>query len=381
MYNVRKEVNANLGRFRMSRHFRYNNFVPKLYNWCLELGFESGKILPARAFCSDESQGFPIILLAKHFGVFPFNLGRVGGVMANALSGPYAHHGKDLVIVHSSHVGYDPKTSSYGMYLRSQTENNSCSTNCGKMHATLEWYLKEYEYARENILVDLRGDQCLITLDNKYLSMSHSNSLVLHLQDIVEHQTDGTLMPLSVQSTARTFKATKEFHRQIKWFFNENKGAQPIGDALLPEYFSYQKEMSDNIDANQLEYNLLGAMPWIVTSAEPMLTAAQANTQSEFDRAYRIISQDPNYKGRNLLYVSGLHVDISPEVGQPFLLTKFIPWAAYVQLKNGANYILEQDNLLTLLASFSDENPSQLDFDETIRRMEEATPISLKLPY
>ncbi|MDH5776840.1 MAG: hypothetical protein OEZ33_01410, partial [Gammaproteobacteria bacterium] len=44
---------------------RYSLFIPKLYNWCKTLGFEPGKIMPSRAFCSDESQGYPIIMMAK----------------------------------------------------------------------------------------------------------------------------------------------------------------------------------------------------------------------------------------------------------------------------------------------------------------------------
>ena len=42
----------------------YSSFIPKLYNWCLKLGFTRDSIMPSRAFCSDESQGVPIILLA-----------------------------------------------------------------------------------------------------------------------------------------------------------------------------------------------------------------------------------------------------------------------------------------------------------------------------
>jgi hypothetical protein len=40
--------------------------VPRLYNLCKSLGFEAGNIMPSRAFFSDESQGYPIILIAKH---------------------------------------------------------------------------------------------------------------------------------------------------------------------------------------------------------------------------------------------------------------------------------------------------------------------------
>jgi hypothetical protein len=55
------------------RMMRYSVFVPKLYNLCKSLGFEPEKIQPLRAFCADESQDFPIILIGKHFGAFLFN--------------------------------------------------------------------------------------------------------------------------------------------------------------------------------------------------------------------------------------------------------------------------------------------------------------------
>ena len=53
------------------RMMRYSRFVPRFYNLCKSYGFEQGRIMPSRAFCSDENQGFPIILITKHFGAFP----------------------------------------------------------------------------------------------------------------------------------------------------------------------------------------------------------------------------------------------------------------------------------------------------------------------
>ena len=100
---------------------RYNLFIPRLYNWCKSLGFQPGKIMPSRAFCSDESQGYPVIMIGKHFGTFPFNHGRVGGIVANTRHGPHASHGQDLVIIQASHVGYDPQTGEFGTYRRLQT--------------------------------------------------------------------------------------------------------------------------------------------------------------------------------------------------------------------------------------------------------------------
>lgn len=382
MYNVLEHVQANLGHFRMESYwFRYSSFVPRLYNWCLELGFEPGKIMPSRAFCSDESQGYPIIMLAKHFGAFPFNHGQVGGIMACDRHAPHAHHGKDLVIVHASHVGYDPENLTYGKYRRIQTTNHHCSSNCGKIHATIERYLHEYKYACRNICVDMRSDHCRITIDNQYLAPSAERKLMLRLDKIVEHNLDGEMLPLSIQSTSRTFVATPSFCQHMSWFFKEGE-RQPIGSALLPEYFTFQHQTGQHSDdGQQLEQNLLGAMPWIVTSAEPMLTAAQANTQAEFDRAYRSISQDKAYRGRNLLYIAGLHVDISPAPGQTFVLTKFIPWAAYVQLASGEHYLLEQDALFAKLQSSSNINPQQLQLDRAIHMMEDEEEIYLHLPY
>ena len=62
---------------------RYSDFAPRLFNFCLSLGMKPNDIMPSRAFFSDENQGYHIILIAKHFGTFPFNHGRVGGIVAN----------------------------------------------------------------------------------------------------------------------------------------------------------------------------------------------------------------------------------------------------------------------------------------------------------
>jgi hypothetical protein len=68
-----------LGEFKIEKMaIRYSQFVPQLYNYCLSLGFERKKMMPSRAFCSDETQGYPAILLAQHFGTFPFDHGQVG---------------------------------------------------------------------------------------------------------------------------------------------------------------------------------------------------------------------------------------------------------------------------------------------------------------
>ena len=131
---------------------RYNVFVPRLYNWCKSLGFTPGKVMPSRAFCSHESQGYHIIMMAKHFGTFPFNHGVVGGIVATDRHAPHATHGQDMLIVQASHVGYDPENQVFGTYRRAQTTHMECSLSCGKIQQVISWYQNEYEFARHNIL-------------------------------------------------------------------------------------------------------------------------------------------------------------------------------------------------------------------------------------
>ena len=131
MLSSNTDICHTLGDFRIDDMMLcYSRFVPRLYNWCKSLGFEAGKIAPSRAFCSDESQGYPIILIAKHFGAFPFNHGRVGGIVSTGRHGPHAAHGKDMLIIQASHVGYDPHTGDFGVYRRLQTEHNCDSSSC-----------------------------------------------------------------------------------------------------------------------------------------------------------------------------------------------------------------------------------------------------------
>lgn len=110
MYSSTASIRALMADFHIAgMMLRYSSFIPRLYNLCRSLGFKTGKIMPSRAFCSDENQGYPIILITKHFGVFPFNHGQVGGIVATDRHAPHAEHGRDMVIIHASHVGYDPE--------------------------------------------------------------------------------------------------------------------------------------------------------------------------------------------------------------------------------------------------------------------------------
>ncbi|OQX30623.1 MAG: hypothetical protein B0D96_07510 [Candidatus Sedimenticola endophacoides] len=379
MYGTTGMISSLLGSFDMAEvSMRYSRFMPRLYNLAISLGFEPGKIMPSRAFCSDESQGYPVIMIAKHFGTFPFNHGLVGGVVATDRHGPHAHHGKDMLIIQASHVGYDPDSGRFGVYRRLQTEEMSETSNCGKICGALDWYLREYEFARNNIYLYRDEGGRKVVVDNQLLHAEREEGLLLKTERLVKVDGQGNPMAEHSRSTAKVFPASETLLGYLKDYEWKAWPGEEIGGRLHPDLFYFKRGISHHPEGrDHLEKNLLDVMPYVVTSRWPALTAAQANTQVEFDRAFRTIVKEPSYKHKKILFISGLNVDISPRQGQLFPLTKFIPWAAYFQDEQGHHQTWEQAELYDRLQAQPLENPDQVDMEEAIRIMEKATEIHL----
>jgi hypothetical protein len=343
---------------------------------------EPGKIIPSRAFCSDESQGFPIILMAKQFGTFPFNHGQVGGIVSTDRHGPHAAHGKDVVIVQASHVGYEPESAEFGVYRRVQTNDCHHSTSCGKIVGVINRYMDEYQFACENIFLEpVQDGQYIISINNMLLSTYRDEGLMLEMEKLLAFNQANKPNMVRSYSTARCFSASEYLIDMIgdNW---PDKKRRTIGKLLEPELFKFKHELHvDEESQGHLEKNLIGPMPWIVTHPAPALAAAQITTQVEFDRTYRTILNEPNYKNRNLVFISGLNIDISPNIEQIFPLTKFIPWAAYIQKSDGSSFILEQDELFNTLKDFSTQNNNQIDLEEAIKTMEETEEVQVSFEF
>lgn len=382
MFSHRASIDSTLRSFHLDgRMLCYNSFVPKLYNWCLSMGFSPGKIMPSRAFCSDESQGFPIILLAKHFGAFPFNHGRVGGIVSVQRHGPHADHGKDLLLVQASHVGYDPETGEFGSYRRLHAEfaGNTCA--CGKVGHTLEWYREQYAFACENIRLTRHAGQPAVLIDNLLLESAHVQGLFLVHGNLIHGASEhGLPKPLEARSTGLLYRAAATLVDRLGMDAWPSEGSITIGRGLAAEDFYFQRDLgSENSDQNQLERNLLAPMPWILTAPHPLLTAACANTQAEFDRTYRSLALSPAMHGKNLLFLAGVNIDISPLEGEDFPLTKFAPWAAFLQRADGSRELLEQDEVLERLGAHSTDNPAQLALDRAIEVMTQRNEVNVRL--
>lgn len=365
--------------FRIDDMMRYSLFVPRLYNLCLSLGFEVGNIMPSRAFCSDENQGFPIILITKHFGAFPFDHGRVGGIMATDRHAPHADHGRDMVIIQASHVGYDPDTESFGSYRRLQTADNKKTVTCGKIGAAVQWYLDEYRTAQNNIHLGRDGEVRTITIDNHLLDPRRSEGLFLELDRMVL-MVDGKRQLLRTMSTSRSYVASDDLCKMLPEEVWVTGQPAPIAAHLGPELFVFRRDITgDDEGHNHIESHLIDPMPWIVTSPQPLLVAAKVNTQAEFDRTFRTIVKAREYHGKRLLFISCLNIDISPQEGQLFPLTKCVPWAAYIQNEDGSAYTLEQPEVIETLLQQSSDNPHQIDLEAAIQRMVDAAEIRIAI--
>ncbi len=361
---------------------RYSDFAPRLFNYCLSLGMAPNGIIPSRAFCSDENQGYPIILIAKHFGTFPFNHGRVGGIVASDRHGPHASHGKDAVLIQASHVGYDPDTSVFGVYRRMQTRDKDFSTDCGAICGLLHWYQEEYHFACQQISLDT--DQAsgnkLIIIDNQLLQSDRSNQkreegVFLNLEKLVKNNE-----VIDEYSTAKAFIASdtlveKLSAKGLSW----PEKRTSISRDLSAEFFYFKRKTNDVVASGLLDRNLIKSMPEIICSSSPALAAAQVNAQQEFDRTFRTIVKEKSYRGKKVLFISGIHIDISPREDQLFPLTKFVPWAAYIQNEQGEGYTLEQQELSALLKQQSTENPHKIDLTEAIHKMEVEAEIVLQV--
>jgi hypothetical protein len=387
----RPNIIRKLAPFRIDdRTISYAEFAPKLYNLCRTLGFRKGKIMPSRAFCSDENQGWPIILLTKHFGTFPFNHGRVGGVVAVDRHGPHAHHGEDSVLVQASHVGYDPHTGVYGYCTRPKMDGICITPSCGKIAHVITPYLEQYHFAKDRIFLHLddKGTY-LITVKNSFIDFeSHpvKDGLVINLENIVKISENGKILPVSAISTSQTYEVSEEFRQRIDatgYVWKTGEG-ESMGKYLSEDLFYFREDLHETDESILLERNLFEFMPIIVTSRNPSLRAAKINIQLEFARTVESIRRGIEYAGKNLLYIAGLNIDISEYEGHP-ATTYFVPWAAHIQIKDDTptEYIkpLEQDRLFSLLMDQASVNPDQWDLKEEINRMLAAPRFDIRSPH
>lgn len=201
--------------------------------------------------------------------------------------------------------------------------------------------------------------------------------LLLNLEKLLRLE-DGRPCLHRTLSTSRVYIASDELCRYLPEDIWSGGRSARIGDHLAPETFSYRRQICPDVEGpNHQENNLINPMPWIVTSANPLLVAAQVNTQAEFDRTFRTVVKAEDYRNKKLLFISCLNIDISPQEDQLFPLTKCVPWAAYLQDGEGGSRAMEQPEIVDQLLQQSTENPDQIDLESAIRQVIEAQEIRI----
>ncbi|MGB5717319.1 MAG: hypothetical protein WBN81_09520 [Gammaproteobacteria bacterium] len=223
------------------------------------------------------------------------------------------------------------------------------------------------------------GDVRTIKIDNQLLDESCTEGLFLDLEKMIL-RVGGTMKLQRTLSTSRVYLAADEFCQLLPDDAWPLGPPVAIGNHLTSELFSYRREISGDMEGHDhMENHLINPMPWIVTSPAPLLLAAQVNTQAEFDRTFRTIVRSQQYQDKQLLFISCLNIDISPQEGQLFPLTKCVPWAAFIQDGIGASRTLEQPEIIEMLMQQSTGNPDQIDLEAAIQQMIDAREVRIAL--
>jgi len=157
------------------------------------------------------------------------------------------------------------------------------------------------------------------------------------------------------------------------------KKQQSNGQNLFTDLFCFRRDTKNIADASS-NSKLIAAMPVILSSSRyPARAAAQVNAQIGFDRTFRPIVKESAYRGKRAAFISGINVDVSPREGQICPLTKYVPWAAYIQDESGTGYTLEQDQLFHSLMTQSVDNPHKIDLTAAIEGMKREAEIQLQV--
>mmetsp|Transcript_29789 Transcript_29789/g.64924 ORF Transcript_29789/g.64924 Transcript_29789/m.64924 type:complete len:517 (-) Transcript_29789:195-1745(-) len=361
----------------------YAQFMPRFYNWCISLGMTCGQIVPSIGFCADENQGYPTALILKHFGTWPFNHGYIGGILALDRHGPHAAHGEDMVIFVAPHVGYNTDTQTFGTYRRIQvaTQDEQISTCCGKIAGVLAAYREQYNKTPDRIKVCVRGEKVLVSLSDSISRDATDGHYICLVYD--QLLAPGAIEnPLYLESTSKVYQASEGFSADIReaiaasGYSKKKSEWRTLSDPILrkafkPNMFTFKAPPLDG-EANRLERLLLPHMSYILGGpVDAELMSAMICAQAEFGRAKHSVESEPAYKGKNLVVISGINIDVSPEAGdeQAFPSTVFLPWSAYIQIADGRKRVLEQAELVEALIDQSDYNMDAIDIEQCVEEL------------
>ncbi|MCK7471126.1 MAG: hypothetical protein MZU95_10365, partial [Desulfomicrobium escambiense] len=148
-----------------------------------------------------------MILIAKHFGTFPFNHGRAGGIVVTDRHGPHADHGEDLLILQASHVGYDADLHHPACTAASAPATASRARTAARWSSCCPGTRSTTTTRAAASDVERVGSEWFVAIDNALLADERNEGLFLNLDQFVDGAAQGAIKPVRALSTARVFRA------------------------------------------------------------------------------------------------------------------------------------------------------------------------------
>lgn len=322
-------------------------FIPRLKNYCLSLGFRKPIVLtPEPSVALDmlgDDHGDSIFAAKNGIG-----------------------SGNDSVTLLAARVAYNPNWGVYGGLPRPLIhETSDCRTE-GSIANFIGPYLAQYHFAQNHIYLACPAtDQYLVTLSPDLIDSEQEDAgqkLKILLDKMVELDEKGGYFPHSVSDSLVSFRLSARFvallrENNFPW---STVKKQRIGSFLTPDLFVFagsrqangkDGNSSRNGGASTFGETLLPVINHIITDAHPQLLAAMIHLQSEFSSVVdemRHLSEEKD--SENLLCVAGLDIDFGSfgESGKRY----FVPWAACVHragTDDALTHQLEQDDLFVAL--------------------------------
>ncbi len=324
----------------------YPEFLPRLKNFCLSLGFKKSVAMvqefsPA-VYAPSAHERDPLLAIAD----------------------TVASDDTELVIILSTRVPYEPSWGVYSGLPRPLIHERTDRHLEGTVSHFIAPYLAQYLYARNHIYIGCKKDgRRFIALPADLIDdgmQRGGRSLHIRLDKIAEPDGDGRFSPLSAEGLLVSYPLAKEIDQVLKdHSFDWEVGRMQRIDAFLTaDLLAFNATEPENTppakgnNSNNFAQTLLPQMHRIVTHANPQLRAAVIHLNYEFSRLIdQLLPALGPKKSVNLLCVAGLDIDVAAFKGRGERY--FVPWAAYRQQQAIKDYTgrdrLQQDDLFVAL--------------------------------
>lgn len=322
-------------------------FLPRLKNYCLSLGFRKPIVL-----APEPSVALDMLSDDTADAIFA-----VKNVICS---------GNDSVTLLAARVAYNPNWGVYGGLPRPLIHETSDCRTKGTIANFIAPYLAQYHFAQNHIyLACHETDQYLVTLPSDLINSGQGNAgqkLKILVDKMVELDEQGHYSPHSVSGSLVSFRLSAQFLHLLKEnnFPWSTLKKQRIGKFLIPDLFVFEDTRQANGKDGNSSRNgrrrtfaetLQPVINHIITDAHPQLLAAMIHLQSEFSHAVDEMQHSSAEKdSENLLCIAALDIDLGSfgERGKRY----FVPWAACLHragTDDALTHQLEQDDLFVAL--------------------------------